>query len=83
MPAEVVFTEQQDTEVLITIREGKFHQVKRMFQAVGNQVVFLKRISMGSLKLDEKLKPGDYRLLTQEEIARLKKHAGTDKSSDF
>ena len=83
MPAEVVFTGQEDTEVLMTIREGKFHQVKRMFKAVGNQVVFLKRISMGSLKLDEKLKPGDYRLLTQEEIARLKKHVGTDKSSDF
>lgn len=78
MPAKVVYTGQSEEEVLITIQEGKYHQVKRMFQAVGNQVVFLKRLSMGSLKLDETLEPGAYRLLTQEEIARLKEHAGTD-----
>lgn len=83
MPAKIVYTGQSEEEVLITIQEGKYHQVKRMFQAVGNQVVFLKRLSMGSLKLDETLKPGEYRLLTQEEIARLREHAGTDKSSDF
>lgn len=83
MPAKIVYTGQSEEEVLITIQEGKYHQVKRMFQAVGNQVVFLKRLSMGSLKLDETLKPGAYRLLTQEEIARLREHAGTDKSSDF
>ena len=57
--------------------------MKRMFQAVGNQVVFLKRISMGSLMLDKELRVGEYRLLTQEEIMRLKEHARTDKSSDF
>lgn len=65
----------EETQVYITIWEGKFHQVKRMFQAVGNEVLFLKRLSMGSLKLDESLAPGEYRLLTQEEIKRLKENA--------
>ena len=59
-------------EVLLTIREGKFHQVKRMFEALGCKVVYLKRLSMGSLKLDESLAPGDYRALTEEEIRLLK-----------
>ena len=83
LPAKVNLLNAEGTEVQITIQEGKFHQVKRMFQAVGNQVVFLKRISMGSLMLDKELRPGEYRLLTQEEIMRLKEHARTDKSSDF
>ena len=83
LPAKVNLLNAEGTEVQITIQEGKFHQVKRMFQAVGNQVVFLKRISMGSLMLDKELRVGEYRLLTQEEIMRLKEHARTDKSSDF
>lgn len=53
--------------VEITIYEGKFHQVKRMFQAVGKEVIYLKRISMGELKLDESLEPGEYRELNEEE----------------
>ena len=53
--------------------EGKFHQVKRMFEALGCQVVFLKRLSMGSLKLDPELKPGEYRPLTEEELELLGK----------
>lgn len=56
----------------LTIQEGKFHQVKRMFEAVGVQVTYLKRLSMGSLILDEKLKPGEYRILTEEELQRLR-----------
>ena len=52
---------------LLTITEGKYHQVKRMFAAVGNSVAFLKRVSMGSLTLDLQLLPGEYRLLTEEE----------------
>lgn len=60
-------------EILLTIQEGKFHQVKRMFEALGCQVVFLKRLSMGSLKLDPKLRPGEYRMLTQEELDLLGK----------
>lgn len=53
--------------VEITIYEGKFHQVKRMFQAVGKEVIYLKRISMGELKLDETLKPGCFRELYEIE----------------
>ena len=52
----------------VTISEGKFHQVKRMFQKVGCEVVELKRISMGTLALDETLKPGEYRELSPEEL---------------
>lgn len=75
MPSRVFFLNEEKDEVEIIICEGKFHQVKRMFQAVGNEVVFLKRLSMGSLVLDEKLQIGEYRLLTSEEIERLKKNA--------
>lgn len=59
------------SEVKITLREGRFHQVKRMCEAVGCPVTFLKRLSMGSLQLDESLKPGEYRSLTEEELAKL------------
>lgn len=55
----------------VTIREGKFHQVKRMFNAVNNEVVYLKRISVGPIKLDEELKLGEYRHLTEEELKSL------------
>ena len=58
-------------EVLLTITEGRFHQVKRMFQAVGCEVTYLKRISMGGLTLDEGLSPGECRLLTKEELERI------------
>lgn len=57
--------------VYITIQEGRFHQVKRMAQAVGRKVLFLKRIAMGNLRLDESLAPGEYRPLTEEEIRSL------------
>lgn len=69
MPAHIIVNGNQ---ARLTIREGKFHQVKRMFQAVGCQVTYLKRLSMGSLTLDENLKPGEYRPLTNEEIESLK-----------
>ena len=59
-----------DTEV--TIREGKFHQIKRMFLALGHEVVYLKRLSMGPLALDPDLAPGEYRRLTSEEVSLLK-----------
>ena len=61
------------SEILLTIQEGRFHQVKRMMEAVGKKVIYLKRISMGSLELDKKLQPGDYRMLTEEEIDRIVK----------
>ena len=60
------------SEIELTISEGKFHQVKRMFEAVDKKVVYLKRISMGSLVLDEDLKPGEYRALTDVEIDGLR-----------
>ena len=55
----------------VTIREGKFHQIKRMFEKVGSEVLYLKRISFGSLTLDETLAPGTFRPLTEEEIRQL------------
>ena len=59
------------SEIELTIHEGRFHQVKRMFKAVGKEVVFLKRLSMGNLSLDPSLKPGDYKELKKDEIDRL------------
>ena len=56
---------------ILTITEGKYHQVKRMFQAVDNKVVFLKRISMGKLQLDTTLLPGEYKLLDEDEVSLL------------
>lgn len=61
-----------DTEYLITVCEGKYHQIKRMLQAVGNEVISLKRLAMGSLRLDESLLPGQFRPLTAEEISALR-----------
>lgn len=61
-----------DTEIELTIREGRFHQVKRMLSAVGNEVVYLKRLSIGSLQLPKDLAPGCFRELTKEELSRLK-----------
>ena len=58
-------------EVYIEIAEGKFHQVKRMFKAIGMEVIYLKRISMGKLKLDDTLMLGGYRELTAQEIAQI------------
>ncbi|WP_044894585.1 pseudouridine synthase [Bacillus alveayuensis] len=72
-PAELVILKSGiRSDVEVTITEGKFHQVKRMFQAVGKRVVYLKRIQMGPLSLDESLELGEYRELTDEEVERLK-----------
>lgn len=66
LPAKL---EQIDTnEVLLTITEGKYHQVKRMFAAVGNKVVRLHREQIGNVKLDESIGPGQWRYLTDEEV---------------
>ena len=62
----------EGSEVMVTIQEGKFHQVKRMFEAVGKSVVYLKRTEFGTLPLDEDLEEGEYRELTEEELAILK-----------
>ena len=72
MPAVLEILSSADrSRVLVTIREGRFHQVKRMFHAAGKEVLFLKRIQMGPLKLDERLRPGEYRRLTKEEVEKL------------
>lgn len=60
------------SEAVITLHEGKFHQIKRMFAAAGLKVTYLRRIALGPLSLDYDLKPGEYRKLTSGEIAALK-----------
>ena len=69
-PAELQILPQADT-ALVTLREGKFHQIKRMLAARGRQVLYLKRLAMGPLKLDPELAPGTYRELTCEERSEL------------
>ena len=59
------------TSAELTIQEGRFHQVKRMFHVIGCEVTYLKRIRMGSLELDDTLSLGDYRPLTSEELSAL------------
>ncbi len=59
------------TECLLTISEGKFHQVRRMMEVLGNQVTALRRIAIGALVLDKKIAPGQYRRLTSEEVRTL------------
>ena len=68
------------SEIEVTIHEGRFHQIKRMFEAVGCKVTYLKRLSMGSLVLDETLPPEEYRPLTESELEGLTKQRGTDKN---
>ncbi|MCA0754638.1 rRNA pseudouridine synthase [Paenibacillus sp. N4] len=80
MPAELQVLERQNQDgdvystIRLTIHEGKFHQVKRMFEAVDKKVVYLKRVSMGPLGLDETLPEGTYRELTEEELDSLRMH---------
>lgn len=72
-PGELTILQSGDiSEVELVIHEGMYHQVKRMFLNLGLKVVFLKRLSMGSLKLDTNLKPGEYRPLTDNEIQQLR-----------
>ena len=69
MPAQLeILKSDEISEIELTIHEGKFHQVKRMFESVGKKVVYLKRLSMGKLKLDETLALGEHRELTEEEV---------------
>lgn len=69
---EILNASDEGSEINLTIQEGKFHQVKRMFEAVDKKVVYLKRIEFGGLSLDEDLEEGEYRELTEEELAQLK-----------
>ena len=72
LPAELrILCSDEVSEIELTIREGRFHQVKRMFEAVGKEVIYLKRLSMGQLVLDDSLNVGAYRELTKEELKLL------------
>ncbi|WP_040951594.1 pseudouridine synthase [Gorillibacterium massiliense] len=80
LPAELNILEEGNpaaghaAKVELTIHEGKFHQVKRMFQSTGKTVVYLKRLSMGTLRLDDRLKKGEYRELTGDELEGLRRY---------
>ncbi|MFC4403607.1 pseudouridine synthase [Gracilibacillus xinjiangensis] len=72
-PSELaILSSDNVSEIELTITEGKFHQVKRMFEAVGKKVTYLKRLSMGSLILDPDLSIGKYRQITPDELSLLK-----------
>ena len=71
MPAKLI--DLGNNEAYVIIKEGKFHQVKRMMEAIGCNVIYLKRIEFGNLKLDENLEEGKYRLLEKEELNNLLK----------
>jgi 16S rRNA pseudouridine516 synthase len=63
----------EESEVYVTLREGKFHQVKRMLASRGTPVLYLRRVKMGNLPLDEGLLRGEYRFLTDAELENLRK----------
>lgn len=67
-----VYEKISDTSCHLIIREGKYHEIKMIFESLGDKVVYLKRVRMKNLVLDENLKPGEYRPLSEEEIADLK-----------
>lgn len=68
LPAKLeILSSGEESEILLTIHEGRFHQVRRMFEARDKKVVYLKRMSMGPLKLEEELQPGAYRELREDE----------------
>lgn len=72
LPAELeIISQSEISEINLTIYEGKFHQVKRMFQAVGKEVIYLKRLAMGPLNLDKTLELGEFRELTDKELKTL------------
>lgn len=78
LPSKVTVPDSESGDschILLTITEGRYHQVKRMLQAVNNRVISLKRISFGPLQLDETLSPGEFRELTVEETSLLKKRS--------
>lgn len=68
---EIIYANQNESEAWVTITEGKFHQVKKMFLAVGLYVTYLQRIQYGPLKLDHNLQPSEFRALTIDEVKML------------
>ena len=73
LPAKLEILDTFD-EVFLTISEGRYHQVKRMFSAVGCKVLYLKRLSMGGVWLDDSLTKGQFRTLSEDELMKLKKN---------
>lgn len=72
LPSKLEVIESSDiSRANIHIHEGKFHQIKKMFEVMGKEIIYLKRTSMGPLKLDEDLEPGEYRRLNEDEISML------------
>lgn len=71
---EILSASEDGSEIELTIQEGKFHQVKRMFEAVNKNVTYLQRVSFGGLSLDSDLEEGEYRELTDEEVELLKSY---------
>lgn len=69
---QIIEADENGSKVYVTIQEGKFHQVKRMFEALDKKVVYLKRVKFGDIDLDEALEEGEYRELTEEELNKLK-----------
>ena len=68
---EILSSGQGESEIKLTIHEGKFHQVKRMFEALGHKVTYLKRTAFAGLELDESLAPGEYRKLNADEMGKI------------
>ena len=80
LPADLeILSSGEISEAKVTIREGRYHQVKRMFEAIGCKVIYLKRLSMGNLNLDPALEKGAFRKLTEEETAALLQPPGKEK----
>lgn len=71
LPAQMEVVDEAENELLLTIHEGKYHQVKRMFAALGNKVIGLHRERVGDIVLDDTLEPGEYRFLTDDEVASI------------
>lgn len=72
MPAHLSILEAgTESQVEVTIQEGRYHQIKRMFTAIGKEVIYLKRLRMGSLCLDDGLEPGEYKRMEKDEIEKL------------
>jgi 16S rRNA pseudouridine516 synthase len=75
MPAKLEIIKSKDiSECKVTIREGKFHQVKRMFEAIDKRVIYLKRLSMGPIFLDDNLELGEYRVLNDREMQLIEEY---------
>ncbi len=76
MPAKLeIIASGEESEAKVTVQEGRFHQVKKMFLARSKKVLYLKRLSIAGVRLDETLNPGEYRPLTEEEEKQMQKEA--------